>query len=931
MNKIKATVFLLFCLSFLTLKMNAQGPCPIPTSIQAINGTPTSAEFVWNTAGIETQWEIIIQMAGAAAPSNNVSGETVSEMSYYADFLIPETGYDVYVRAICSSTQQSNWSGPFYYYYYPPVSNDSCDNATTLTVNTNNQCTQSMPALFQGASTSSEPGYCGENNDADIWFKFIATHTVHAVQLSNFSGSALPIVLTMYEGADCTISNQVYCSTVNYITATALTVGQTYLIRASINGVNTAKDTKFDICVSTPSSSGNNNSLQCLIDTINSDFENPGFSNNSVNFINHHAMQGWRTTASDEIIEVWNNFQNVTAYSGSQFIELNANQASGVYQDFNTPVSTVFTFGFAHRGRQGTDVCGLYAGPPGGPYELIKTSTTGTSAWNYYTGTYTVPEGQTETRFKFEAISAAGGITVGNFLDDISFRANNGIISENPIVLDCSLNISSLIVAAGVGTWTIHPDNPAPTSINNVNLNSPSITGFSAPGIYQYTWTTLYCSDTLLVEFFGGTVDAPVAPNVQYCQNATALPLTATALPNHTLKWHTSPSGGTASAQAPIPDTASTGSLTYYVSQSSGFDICESPRTAITVNITEPAPVSIELEYEENQYCISTATIHPITALVQGAVFTTDNGLTIDSTTGAINFENATAGHYTITYTIEADPINCIRQGVATFNLTLTESTIPVTDFYYPENLCHDNENMLPILADGFITGGIFEAPEDLSINPITGAINVSESTQGSYNITYSIAGSPNDCRLSGTGNTLVVLKEKTNFTLKGECRTGRYILFAEGNSDANLSHKWKDENGVTISTDELLDVTVYLQQNPSLVIPVEGLPFWLTITENGCEQTILYNVNSAFCSIPKGISPNGDDKNDAFDLTGMGVQKLIIYNRYGTSVYEHKGNYSNQWHGQSDKGDQLPDGTYFYYLETNDNQKNTGWVYINR
>jgi len=930
MNKIKTILFLFFCIAFFTVKLNAQGTCPNPTSIQAIDGTPTSAQFIWNAAGSETQWEIIIQMAGAAAPGNNVSGETVSQMSYYADFLIPETGYDVYVRAICSTTQ-SNWSGPFYYYYYPPVANDNCANATTLIVNTNNQCTQSTAALFLGSTVSVEPGYCGENNDADIWFKFMATSTVHVVQLSDFSGSYLPIVLTVYEGANCNSLNQIQCSAVNYMTASGLTVGQTYFVRASINGINTAKTTAFNICVSTPSSPGNNNSQQCLIDTINSDFENPGFSSNSVNFMNHHAMQGWRTTASDGIIEVWNNYQNVTAYSGSQFIELNANEASGVYQDFNTPVSTVFSFGFAHRGRQGTDVCGLYAGPPEGPYELILTATTGSSAWSYYTGTYIVPEGQTETRFKFEAISAAGGITVGNFLDNISFRANNGIISENPIVLDCSLNIASLIVAAGVGTWSIHSDNPAPTSIDDANSNSPIITGFSAPGIYQYTWTTLYCSDTLLVEFFGGTIDAPVATGVQYCQNATALPLTATALPNHTLKWYASQTGGNPLSQAPIPDTSSTGTFIYYVSQSSGFEVCESPRVAIPVTITEPAPVSIDLDYELNEYCISTATIYPATALVQGALFAATNGLPIDVTTGAINLQNTAAGQYTISYTIEADTANCTQQGVATFSLTLDESTIPETGFYYPPILCYDEEDILPLVSDGFVSGGVFEAEQGLSIDPLTGAINVLQSTPGSYDITYFIAESISDCRSSGTGNASVVLNEKNSFTVIGECRAGKYVLFIEGNSNENLSCKWTIENGNEASTEDTLDVTGYLQQNPSVVIPNDGLPFWVTINENGCEQKIKYNVNSAFCSIPKGISPNGDAQNDAFDLTGMGIRKLVIYNRYGTPVYEHKGSYTNQWQGQSDKGNELPDGTYYYYIETNDNQKNTGWVYINR
>ncbi|MFL9846066.1 T9SS type B sorting domain-containing protein, partial [Flavobacterium rhizosphaerae] len=42
-------------------------------------------------------------------------------------------------------------------------------------------------------------------------------------------------------------------------------------------------------------------------------------------------------------------------------------------------------------------------------------------------------------------------------------------------------------------------------------------------------------------------------------------------------------------------------------------------------------------------------------------------------------------------------------------------------------------------------------------------------------------------------------------------------------------------------------------------------------------------------------------------------------------------GNYTNQWHGQSNGGDELPTGTYFYTIERSNGENRTGWVYINR
>ena len=96
------------------------------------------------------------------------------------------------------------------------------------------------------------------------------------------------------------------------------------------------------------------------------------------------------------------------------------------------------------------------------------------------------------------------------------------------------------------------------------------------------------------------------------------------------------------------------------------------------------------------------------------------------------------------------------------------------------------------------------------------------------------------------------------------------------------------------------------------------------------CETSESFTANGTTCNIPKGISPNGDGKNDSFDLSGLQVRKISIFNRYGTVVYDQS-NYTNQWHGQSNKGDELPDGTYFYSFEREGGESKTGWIYINR
>ena len=69
---------------------------------------------------------------------------------------------------------------------------------------------------------------------------------------------------------------------------------------------------------------------------------------------------------------------------------------------------------------------------------------------------------------------------------------------------------------------------------------------------------------------------------------------------------------------------------------------------------------------------------------------------------------------------------------------------------------------------------------------------------------------------------------------------------------------------------------------------------------------------------------------NDNFDLAGFNVSKLEIFNRHGLKVYS-KSNYQDEWYGQSDKGQELPDGTYYYVIYFSDSETKTGWIYINR
>ncbi|WP_299126650.1 FG-GAP-like repeat-containing protein [uncultured Winogradskyella sp.] len=81
--------------------------CIAPSNLTATAITGTSAAISWTPNSNETSWEYAIQVAGGAQPS---SGTSINMTSFNASGLTPETTYEVFVRADCSSNSFSNWS-----------------------------------------------------------------------------------------------------------------------------------------------------------------------------------------------------------------------------------------------------------------------------------------------------------------------------------------------------------------------------------------------------------------------------------------------------------------------------------------------------------------------------------------------------------------------------------------------------------------------------------------------------------------------------------------------------------------------------------------------------------------------------------------------------------------------------------------------------
>lgn len=196
--------------------------------------------------------------------------------------------------------------------------------------------------------------------------------------------------------------------------------------------VDTDQDGIFDNLDLDDDNDGILDTVECnLFSSRNAGFEIPNITQAPYNsttwtLVNQANAGGWQTTAGDGLIEFWRSgFNGVQAAEGNQFVELNANVVSTLYQNFTLNGNAgVITWSIKHRGRSGVDVANVRMGTSlanalASP--VVATMSDGNTAWGTYTGTYNVVAGQTNLTIAFQSVSSVGGASYGNFLDDVQF------------------------------------------------------------------------------------------------------------------------------------------------------------------------------------------------------------------------------------------------------------------------------------------------------------------------------------------------------------------------------------------------------------------------------------------------------------------------------------------------------------------------------
>jgi gliding motility-associated-like protein len=389
------------------------------------------------------------------------------------------------------------------------------------------------------------------------------------------------------------------------------------------------------------------------------------------------------------------------------------------------------------------------------------------------------------------------------------------------------------------------------------------------------------------------------------------------------------------SGQATVTVTAPTSNVVILLSDVS-LNSCSTTLSNTTTVDVRPVP-SVTSLTSNTSICSGSSAVFTINGSANATVTYSVNGGTANTTTlngsgvGTITLSNSTAN--------VSVSLSQINNGACSTSLTnsasVTVLALPnVTALTSNSPICSGSNAIFTITGTANATvsyslnGG---TSTNVTLNAGTGVIPITNATANqSIQLTNVFDGT---CNRSLTNSASVVVNPIPNTpTITPQSDTfciGEEMIFnVSGGANEIVSYTINNGANQTLNLNAsgtgIISIT-----NPTTVIVEINL---VNITNGLCSKslTLSSDADVVSCDIPKGVSPNGDGLNDTWDLRGYNVKKVEIFNRYGTKVYS-KSNYTDEWHGQSDNSNELPDGTYYYVVEFNDSPVKTGWVYINR
>jgi gliding motility-associated-like protein len=149
--------------------------------------------------------------------------------------------------------------------------------------------------------------------------------------------------------------------------------------------------------------------------------------------------------------------------------------------------------------------------------------------------------------------------------------------------------------------------------------------------------------------------------------------------------------------------------------------------TNLSINPSQNASFS----YNGNTWCTLAGIQNPTINGLTGGVFGVQQaGISLDSMNGDINPANSISGVYNISYTTSG-----MCPGTSTVQITITPPPLAVFNYGV---FCQNDPNPLPNFLNGGVNG-LFSSTSNLSIDSLTGLINLNTSTPGQYTVNNAV------------------------------------------------------------------------------------------------------------------------------------------------------------------------------------------------
>ncbi|MCE3279222.1 MAG: C-terminal target protein [Bacteroidetes bacterium] len=352
------------------------------------------------------------------------------------------------------------------------------------------------------------------------------------------------------------------------------------------------------------------------------------------------------------------------------------------------------------------------------------------------------------------ASSTAGTYTVTN-----TIAAANGCPAVTATV---NITITTLPVATFSYTGSPY--------CQNAGTASPALTAGASAGIFSSASGLSINASTGEINLSASTVGTYTVTNTIVAANgcpavtATAS-ITITPLPTASFNYTGTPycqNSGTASptfigggyagifsSTAGLFINSSTGLVDFTASTAGTYTVtntiaaangCPAVTATAPVTIT-PLPVAT-FSYTGTPYCQNAGVASP--TFTEGSytgTFSSSTGLSINASTGEVDLSSSAAGTYTVTNTIAA--ANGCPDVTSTASITVTP--LPVATFNYTGSpYCQNAGSASPVFIGGGYAG-TFSSTSGLTIDPVTGVVDLALSTAGTYTVTNTIDAS-NGC-----------------------------------------------------------------------------------------------------------------------------------------------------------------------------------------